>query len=316
MLATVKRRVLNYREAQSIRRHKTRMERSLAEKYTSYWERCRTVSPAAPTTADPEITRAVRDFIHKGFTSFWTLENQRLAEAMFQKLREDEQRDPHVWAPNPEYNSAKYNRELYQRFEELERLFQGSLGAFLTGVYGSPFKIFYGILYRSEHLTDQATGSQLWHDDGGPGTCINVMFCLSDVKAANGAMECLPWEDSLAIYLKDVMENVVDCRLEALRAGGRTLTREEARAVRCQYYLEEIERAHRGKVEQPTGHSGMVLPFRNNIIHKGGYPQPGHTRYVCVFHCYPSDKPTPYERYRTVGIPKLGSLPKDPAGDF
>jgi hypothetical protein len=60
----------------------------------------------------------------------------------------------------------------------------------------------------------------------------------------------------------------------------------------------------------------MVLAFRNNSLHRGGFPEPGHTRYVCVFHCYPSDRPTRYERYREHGILKPGSYPADPADDF
>jgi len=62
--------------------------------------------------------------------------------------------------------------------------------------------------------------------------------------------------------------------------------------------------------------AGLLVPFRNNILHKGGYPEAGRVRYVCVFHLYPSVTATPFERYRKVGIAKVASYPKDPAADF
>ncbi|MEM9543999.1 MAG: hypothetical protein AAGA60_31510, partial [Cyanobacteria bacterium P01_E01_bin.42] len=56
-----------------------------------------------------------------------------------------------------------------------------------------------------------------------------------------------------------------------------------------------------------------IVPFRNNTIHRGGYPkQEERIRYVCVFHCYPSSRQTPYERYRKLGIAKTGSYLKQP----
>lgn len=309
-LRTVKRRYSVQRHLASITTHKTRMEQAMARPYTSYLARARAgfhESRALPKM----LAQRVAQFNEQGFASFWTEENQRLAQSMFQRIQREEQQGLPIW--NEE---QRYTTEIYTVFPELEPLFRGSLGAFLTGVYGTPFKIFYGVLYRSEHLTDRAVGSQLWHDDGGPGTCINVMFYLKEVAKADGAMECLPWPASFEIYKRELQESAVQRRIDAQQAHGITLTRGQAREVRCEYYREQIARSFSHLVQQPTGDAGLILPFRNNIIHKGGFPQPGRTRYVCVFHCYPSDKPTPFERYRQVGIPKRGSLPKDPAEEF
>ncbi len=309
-LASVKRRVSGYREIQSIRTHRTRMMRRSALAYTRYLKRAQQAF-CGPLTSSAEVERAVREFEQKGCTSFWDQENQGLAGSIFSKIRQEEERGQALWNTD-----LRYNKELFTAFPEIEQLFRGSLGSFLMGVYRAYFKIFYGILYRSERVGEEPTGSQLWHDDGGPGTCIIVMFYLKDVTKEDGAMECVPWEASRAIYEKSVLSGLVQQRLDAIKASGRALSREEARAVRCEYYREEIARSYQALVEQPTGRAGLLLPFRNNIIHKGGYPQPGQTRYVCVFHCYPSDKPTPFERYRLAGIPKRGSLPRDPAEDF
>ena len=313
MLATMTRKVLDYREVRSIRRHRTRMERRMAEPYTAYWEQARRTFPGAPPL-EPDIARAVREFTQQGLTSFWTPENNRLAESMFQTLRALEQPHSELWRPQPEYNCFNLTTDVYRTFEEVERLFQGSLGQFLNGVFQSYFKIFYGTLFRSEHLTDKPTGSQLWHDDGGPGTCINVLFYLKDVTVDDGAWAGLPWASCFEIYRKALPVVRQRLRIRQRQEGG--LSRNDQRQVRCAFYEEEISRGYADRILQPVGRAGMIVPFRNNIIHRGGYPKPGHTRYVCIFHCYPSHKPTPYERYRSVGMLKTAGLPKDPAGDF
>jgi hypothetical protein len=254
----------------------------------------------------PEIEACAREFDRKGFTSFWTPENRKLADAILGRIREEEARGAAVWTAD-----GRYRDDIYTTFPEIEQLFQGALGSFLTAVYRAHFKIFFGVLYRSERVGEPPTGSQLWHTDGGPGTCINVMLYLGDVSGEDGALECLPWDASLEIYGKELRSGVVQRRLRSALASG-----ESERDVKCGFYREEISRSYRGRVEQPTGKAGLLVPFRNNILHKGGYPETGRVRHVCVFHVYPSATPTPFARYRSVGIPKTGSYPKEPAADF
>ena len=312
MLATITRKALDYREVRSITRNKTRMERDMAEPYTMYWRRAQAAFPVHPTL-DPLTAHAVEQFACDGVASFWTEETHRLAAAMFQRMQEEERRNPAVWKDNPEYNSANYTSPLYPGFPEIEQLFRGALGAFLQGVYQTSFKIFYGVLFRSEHLTDAPAGSQLWHDDGGPGTCINVLVYLRDVTVEDGAWCGLPWGASFEIYKRALPEMRRRLR-EALASGPHS--KEALRELRCRYYEEEIERAYIDQIIQPVGQAGLIVPFRNNVIHRGGYPQTGHTRYVCIFHCYPSDKPVPFDRYRQLDIPKRTGVPADPAADF
>src|SRR5438034_1957539 len=285
-------------ELKAVGRHRSRLGRRLAPRYTEYLEACRTAFRGDRETS-PEIVVPARVFEDKGFTSFWTAENQRLADAMLAKICREEASGADIWDAD-----GRYRDEIYTSFPEIERLFQGTLGAFLTEVYRAHFKIFFGVLYKSERLAAAPTGSQLWHTDGGPGTCINVMFYLKDVSAEDGAMECLPWDASLAIYRKELCSGEVQRRI---RSG------ENERDVKCGLYLDEISRSHRPRVEQPRGKAGLLLPFRNNILHKGGYPEAGRVRYVCVFHVYPSVAATPFARYRSAGIAKTASYPKDPA---
>jgi hypothetical protein len=296
---------LQYR---AIVKHRSKLGRDLAPRYTAYLGRCRSAFGPAPAL-NGALGRAVDEFDARGFTSFRTEEDGRLAAAMLERIQDEERRGMDVWD-----DDRRYRREIYTAFPEIEAIFRGALGQFLSATYRAHFKIFFGVLYKSERTGVVPVGSQLWHADGGPGTCINVMVYLKDVVREDGAMECLPWAHSLKLYRGEpglVREAVARAARE-----GRTLGREELRDVRCDYYRREIDARYRVFVEQPTGPAGLILPFRNNIVHKGGYPEAGRARYVCVFHVYPSDRPTPWERYRRDGIAKSGNFPRDPAAEF
>jgi hypothetical protein len=303
-LATLKRTVVSRLELRVIKKHRSRLGRHAAPRYTRYLDSCRAEFRGRGLA--PRIEDLAREFERKGFTSFWTPENQRIAEAILGKIRKEDDEGRAIWDAD-----GRYKHEVYTTFPKLEKLFQGALGSFLTAVYRAHFKIFYGILYKSERTEPVPTGSQLWHTDGGPGTCINVMFYLHDVTREDGAMECLPWDASLAIYRKELRSQAFQRRLRSVAASGGN-----ERDVKCAFYLEEISRSYEERVEQPQGTAGLLVPFRNNILHKGGYPEQGRVRYACVFHCYPSLTPTPFPRYRQQGIPKVASYPTDPAADF
>jgi hypothetical protein len=251
----------------------------------------------------------VDDFERKGYTSFRTDEDGRLAASMRRRIQDEERSGLDIWDAD-----RRYRQEIYTTFPEIERVFRGALGQFLSATYRAHFKIFFGVLYKSERVGDAPAGSQLWHADGGPGTCINVMIYLQDVEPPDGAMECLPWDLSLQLYRGELP--LIREWLERAKREGRTPTRDDVRTVRCDYYRRQIDLHHRPAVEQPTGRAGLIVPFRNNIVHRGGYPEPGRTRYVCVFHVYPSDRPTPWDHYRTHGIAKSGNFPRDPAAEF
>jgi len=307
-LTALKQRLGDHLQYRAIVKHRSKLGRDLAPRYTQYLERCRAAVSPADVVPD-ELSHAVQEFDRRGFTSFRTEDDGRRAASMLARIHDEERRGGDVWD-----GDRRYRREIYTTFPEIEGFFRGALGQFLTATYRAHFKIFFGVLYKSERLGDAPVGSQLWHADGGPGTCINVMIYLKDVDAADGAMECLPWELSLKLYRGELA--IVREFLGRTRRDGRTPTRDEIRDVRCDYYRREIEAHYRAAVEQPTGRAGLILPFRNNIVHKGGYPAAGRTRYVCVFHVYPSDRPTPWERYRRDGIAKAGNFPRDPAAEF
>jgi hypothetical protein len=101
-----------------------------------------------------------------------------------------------------------------------------------------------------------------------------------------------------------------------LAAAGNPTDRIERREVLCRYYEEEIDAHLSDKVRPMIGPVGTVVPFRNNCLHRGGFPEPGHERRVMIFHCYPSHRPTHWSLYDKKGLVKAESYPRDPAADF
>ena len=307
----LRRAVGDYLRMRAIRRHHSRIGWRVAGRYTAYLERCRREA-RVQTDPSPDVAAAAEEFARDGVTALWSPETQTLAESMLGRIRKMERNGPDPW----QVGSLGYNGRLYQDFPEVEALFRGLLGGFLIAAFGTPFKVFYGVLYKSERLNDTPVGSQLWHSDSGPGICVNVMFYLNDTDPApgSGAIEVLPWDAALSIFVRE--RKVVRRRVELARREQGELTRMQLRAIECEFNRELIEKEFADRVVQPSGKAGLIVPFMNNSIHMGGYPAAGRVRYACVFHCYPSHKPTPFERYRDRGIAKTESYPKDPAVDF
>lgn len=298
----------DYLSLRSIEKHRSRLGWRQAYRYSNYLDHCRQGFTERVESL-PEVQKAVQDFQAKNVASFWTQENQQLAQSIFRKIQDEERAGLEIWNER-----GQYVKEIYTTFPEIEQLFKRSLESFLKEIFKANFKIFYGMLYKSERRRGDPAGSELWHADGGPGTCIIVMFYLKDVEKEDGALECLPWDYSLATYRGE--RAVFRKSLEQVAKNKKELSREEVRKIKCDYFEEVIGRFYGKFVEQPTGPAGLVAAFGNNILHKGGYPAAGRARYVCLFHCYPADQPTPFERYRKHGIKKVESYPKDPAADF
>ena len=155
----------------------------------------------------------------------------------------------------------------------------GPLDQFLSSFYECPHAIFYGKSYKSEHEPIRS-GSQLWHADGGPGTCVIVMIYRSDVMPQDGPLQLVTWQRSLEIF-----------RDEPQRASRDQL---------CAYYEDRIG----GDYQSITGKRGTIIAFTNNTLHRGGFPAPGHSREVSIYHVYPS-------MVRSVAVPeKSESYPK------
>jgi hypothetical protein len=292
----------------ALARHHCRMGWRDAPRYTRHWQACqRAMSEPVPPAG--ELAPAVERFLADGVASLHTAETQRVAAAVLGRIGSREAAGESLWLEDPEqYGNNRYAGDCWRDFPELEALFRGPVGCFLQNVFRSRFRIWFGVLYRNAPKRAVRVGSQRWHSDSGPGSCINVMCYLHETARENGPLEVLPWPLALDIFRGE--------RAALRRAGGPMETGGDRFGAVYDYYERAIAERYADRVVQPMGPAGLVVPFRNNAIHRGGFPAVGHSRTAIVFHCYPSEQPTPYDRYRRQGLAKRGSYPKDPWADF
>jgi len=308
MLRRLKDYVLAYLTVNSIRRHRSRIGWQVASRYTRYYARCRR---EAPVLASPNVivAAAADECRRDGVSSFWTEQTGAVAAKVRDRIAAFEASGRDVWgiADAAVPNSRLYASDLWRDHPELAELFAGDLGDFLHRFFGTSFKILFGSMYRTEHADDRY-GSQLWHSDSGPGICINLMFYLHDTTPALGALEALPWRCSQEIYEAEIAAKLSG---ELDRLAGNS-----ARDRRAKFAERLIVEKYAAEVRQPSGKAGLIVPFLNNTLHRGGYPAPGLTRTAMVWQCYPSHLPTDLRRYDEVGVKKQMAYPLDPAQAF
>lgn len=314
ILGPLNRRIVRKRQVSLIKKHKSRF---FSEPHRMYLQEARRKWRRREFSNLPDAPHLGVRFQRDGFVAFRSEDASEIARSVFQEIESEEKAGKKIWADT----DGRYLGDIGVRFPRLVDLFDASLGDFIRAAFRSEFKIYYGIIYKSERkrMKDEPLGSQLWHADGGPGTCINVMVFLSEVAAADGAMECLPWEYSLKVFARElaISSQFGGIANKSGDSGNSEPNREEYRESLCNFYKDEISRNYGAEVVQPTGGAGTVLAFRNNILHKGGYPAAvGRTRYVCVFHVYPSVAPTNASKYKKIGLAKRGPYPQDPSEDF
>ena len=228
LIKTMKRKRADRKWFESFKKHRSRLDPDKASKYTQYLLTCQQAFHEPLNLSQP-VEKSVNEFKEKGFTSWWDQENGRLAQAMLDRIRQEEQSGKPIWG-----ESGRYTGDIYHCFPEIEKLFQNSLGQFLQGVYQANFKIFYGLLYKSQRQAESPRGSQLWHADGGPGTCINVMFVLKDLVPEDGAIELLPWRLTEEIISKERPE--VPLRLEVAQKNNPNISRLELREIQTEFF--------------------------------------------------------------------------------
>lgn len=313
MLNTLRDRFTHFMQMRAVRRYGSRVGWRIASKYTRYLAGCRARFPG-PLPPAGELASAVADFRRDGITSFWTPETAAIATSVNAKLQARAANGEKLWGELA-YGSRNYLGNAYVDFPELEGLFRGPLGTFLLNYFGTYFKIFYGVMFKSVRMTDLPTGSQLWHSDSGPGTCVNIAIYFHDVlDEGAGVLHALPWTQALEVFEREyeAINSLAKQRGIRLRGASRAVRRD----IMTAYYGEVINGRYRDQICAPKGKAGLVVPFLNNTLHFGGYPAQGRERLAMIVHCYPSDRPTDFERYRRRGIPKTAPYPIDPAELF
>ena len=63
---------------------------------------------------------------------------------------------------------------------------------------------------------------------------------------------------------------------------------------------------------QPIGPSGLCVAFKNNTIHRGGYPENGYVRYALIIF-YPALSPLNTAPGAQKGFEKTTPFPNNPA---
>lgn len=284
---------------------------SVASRFHNYWIKCR--SESEDVGCGGLVDASVEEYREHGITSWQNEESHLLAKVMVERI-ESAGAVEDIW----DSETGRFNYELWKFFPQLKKLFSGRLGDFLRGIYGCPFKIWSGALYRSEWKARQPNGSQLWHWDGGPGTCINIMFGLSDIYPQNGALQGISRKDMPTItrHYGDI-ETALEAKWREefanteFRRNG-----DQVRSSRSKLLDAIISDGEFGPIRKPTGKAGLIIPFSNNILHRGGYPEKGETRMAMVFHIYPASIECGLSRYSEQGISKKGPYPDSPEEIF
>jgi hypothetical protein len=282
---------------------KSRMGKFSAKPYAIYLQHCQKSHHVSSEKSS--ISKLNLTFQRKGFVTYWSEKTKEAANSILAKIQAAEVSGTFSWAAD-----YTFSRDVWHEFPEIEQIFRSDLEPFFKSIYGCNVKIFFGRLFKSVP-SFKPEGSQLWHADGGPGTCINALFYLCETNSQNGAMEIIDWDDSLAIFRseKKAFRHML---AESVNKNGAELSRVEARARLATWFGGQIAE-RKIQTFRPSGEAGLVLAFRNNNIHKGGYPEEGYTRYAIVFHIYPANMPLDYDRYHTNGVSKTAPYPADPA---
>jgi hypothetical protein len=305
VLSPIKINISDYLWIKSVVKHKSRMGFLKAPAYSNYLNKCKnSYSKSNHTSLNlPEnILLAVNNFLSDGVGSFITDRSNELASSIYEKLKYEE-KNKNIWSDR---DSGRYMADdIYQRFPEIELLFKHVLSPFLESIYQSHYQIFYGKLYKSLRKKNLPVGSEIWHSDGGPGTCINLMVSLSEVNSRNGAMEILPWPYTVEIFKNERKYLQQKCSEDNSDCNNK----DYIRTLKANYFEEQIKLKFSKHISQPQGESGTVIAMMNNTIHKGGFPDAGESRYVCIFHIYPFSHKTPYAQYRENGISKKAPYP-------
>ncbi len=284
----------------SLHIHKSTMFVNQARIYTKYYNLCR--KGFSRRTVDKSILYHANNFKRNGFCSFSTLNSTIAANEILKKIKEEE--SSNKWLPDQSYDLNNF----FTKFPKLKNLFENEIKDLINSIYNSNFSIFFGVLYKSENKGKPPEGSQIWHTDGGPGTCINLMFCLSEVNEKNGSMQCLPWNISKKILI-DLYDDFNKITTKGLLDKSNKI---DVRKQKSNIIKDIINKNYFKHVYQPASKPGLIYAFRNNCIHAGGYTEPNQMRYVCVFHIYPNNKNIDFSQYLKKGINKTSPFPINP----
>ena len=111
--------------------------------------------------------KEANNFNQKGFTTFTNNKIKNNCEIIFNKLESSS----NIWDKSNSFIGYPTNEFRV----ELIEIFKNGVDQFIKDTFKSDYYIFYHVMYKSERLKKdiKEQGSELWHADGGPGTCMN-----------------------------------------------------------------------------------------------------------------------------------------------
>lgn len=240
-----------------------------------------------------------KDFYYKnGFFKFCNKDTELLAKEISNKIKILEKNfNGNFWKLNGRPNIDN----LRENFPEVDKLFLKKIKKTINNILCSEFKVFYMVLNKNVGTKTDRTGSQLWHNDGGPSTCINVMMYLDNVTTVTGPLEIIKWDYSKRLYWYERRN---------LKHKRNSFSKEEYRLYRSNMFDKIIKNWKQESYEICTGKQGTIILFSNNTYHRGGYPKLGNERKAIIFHLYPSKQPLKEILKKYKNFDKQSSLPE------
>ena len=244
-------------------------------------------------------TKDSKDFLSNGYKVLDTKIDQNLINQINRKIDN---------SFNYNEKNMLFTRNIFIDFPEFELIFKNYISEFLYSSFQSYYKIFNGWIFKSVN-SNKPSGSALWHVDNGPGTCIIFAIYLSDATNANGTTEFIEFRETCDI-LDKVNKKLIFEKL--FQKSYLSKNKYEQRQVIVDLINKEIKN-NKIQIKQPIGPKGTIVAFRNNILHKGGFPLKNHERLIAMFPCYPSNERINFDDYKTIFNKKNNlSLPSTP----
>ena len=178
--------------------------------------------------------------------------------------------------------------------KEFINIFNNGIDEFIKNTFKSDYYIFYHKLYKSDRHNNikEPEGSELWHADGGPGSCMNLMICHTPINKSNGSMKIIPWGESIFLLTRLFLDYKRLTRSFDIKGRDNRMTLRSKKCLLLKKYIE----SNKIKYFQPESvQPGTIFAFRNNCVHAGGYTNIGCERIVSVMHIYPSKRITSLE---------------------
>ena len=243
-----------------------------------------------------------------GYTTFSNKEIKKNCSLILEKLEQKQ----NIWDDNNSFKGSP-TEEFRGNFFNI---FANGVDEFIKDTFKSDYFIFYHILYKSNRFSKdkKPENSQLWHADGGPGICMNLMVCHTPINKNNGAMKIIPWKNSRDLLTKLYFRYKQLIRMEKNNNQFLKLNRNSLREIKCKILENVIESNSLNYFQPNYSKPGTICAFQNNCVHAGGYTDLGMERIVSVFHIYPSTIKTSLEEkfcsshLKYTGYPEIGNL--------